>query len=154
LIVGDPFSATTHTDLLLRARALQVPTRTLHNASVTSAIAACGLQLYNFGQTVSMVFFTDAWRPMRSFYDRVRENRDVGLHTLVLLDIKVREESIEDVAMGRSRRGEYLPPRYMRVGECALQMLEIEEELKGGGGVFSFSPPTWVIDTGEFADCW
>lgn len=93
-----------------------------------SSIGACGLQLYNFGQTVSMVFFTDSWKPA-SFYDRIEENRNLGLHTLVLVDIKVKEQSLENMARGRLI---YEPPRYMTVGQCASQMLEIEEE-KGKG---------------------
>ncbi len=93
-----------------------------------SGIGACGLQLYNFGQTVSMVFFTDSWRP-DSFYDRVKENRDIGLHTLVLLDIKVKEPNLESLARGRIV---YEPPRYMTVGTCAQQMLEVEETRKAG----------------------
>jgi diphthine synthase len=97
LVVGDPFGATTHTDILLRARSLGIPTRVIHNASIMNAIGACGLQLYNFGQTVSLVFFTDTWRP-DSFYDRVRENAELGTHTLILLDIKVKEQSEENLA--------------------------------------------------------
>ena len=89
-----------------------------------SAIGSTGLQLYNFGQTVSMVFFTDTWKPS-SFYDRVKENRQIGLHTLVLLDIKVKEQSLENLARGRKI---FDPPRYMTVAQCASQMLESEEE--------------------------
>jgi diphthine synthase len=70
-----------------------------------------------------MVFFTDTWKPA-SFHDRIRENRDIGLHTLVLLDIKVKEQSLENMARGRLV---YEPPRYMTVGKCAQQMLEVEE---------------------------
>ena len=121
-------SATTHTDLVLRARELSIPVRTVPNASIMSGIGACGLQLYNFGQTVSMVFFTDSWKPA-SFYDRIKENRNIGLHTLVLVDIKVKEQSMENMARGRLI---YEPPRYMTVGQCASQMLEIEEERKEG----------------------
>ncbi|KAH8900279.1 Diphthine synthase [Thozetella sp. PMI_491] len=128
LVVGDPFGATTHTDLVLRARELGIPVQAVPNASIMSAIGATGLQLYNFGQTVSMVFFLDNWRPA-SFYDRIKENRSIGLHTLVLLDIKVKEQSLENMARGRKI---YEPPRYMTVGTCARQMLEIEEE-KGEG---------------------
>lgn len=62
-----------------------------------NAVGACGLQLYNFGQTVSLVFFTDTWKP-DSFYDRVKENADLGMHTLLLLDIKVKEQSEENLA--------------------------------------------------------
>ncbi|EPE06560.1 diphthine synthase [Ophiostoma piceae UAMH 11346] len=123
-VVGDPFGATTHTDLVLRARELGIPVSNIPNASIMNGIGACGLQLYNFGQTVSMVFFTDNWRPA-SFYDRIKENRDIGLHTLVLLDIKVKEPNLESLARGRIV---YEPPRYMTVGTCAQQMLEIETE--------------------------
>ncbi|KAI4190194.1 MAG: hypothetical protein L6R41_000940 [Letrouitia leprolyta] len=124
LVVGDPFGATTHTDLVLRARELSIPIRSIHNASIMSAVGVTGLQLYNFGQTVSMVFFTESWKPS-SFYDRVKENRDIGLHTLMLLDIKVKEQSLENLARGRRI---YEPPRYMTASQCAAQMLEIEED--------------------------
>ncbi|KAI2618046.1 Diphthine synthase [Hypomontagnella submonticulosa] len=128
LVVGDPFGATTHTDLVLRARELSIPVQTVPNASIMSGIGATGLQLYNFGQTVSMVFFLDNWRPA-SFYDRIKENRSIGLHTLVLLDIKVKEQSLENMARGIRI---FEPPRYMTVGQCAQQMLEVEEEKKEG----------------------
>jgi len=120
--------ATTHTDLVLRARELGIPVRNIPNASIMSAIGSTGLQLYNFGQTVSMVFFTDSWKPS-SFYDRIKENRDIGLHTLVLLDIKVKEQSLENLARGRKI---YEPPRYMTVAQCASQMLEIEDDRAEG----------------------
>ncbi|KAK9481119.1 tetrapyrrole methylase [Lipomyces japonicus] len=123
LVVGDPFGATTHTDLLLRARSLGIEIKTIHNASVMNAVGACGLQLYNFGQTVSLVFFTDNWKP-DSFYDRIKENRQIGLHTLVLLDIKVKEQSFENMARGRKI---YEPPRYMNIETAALQLLDIED---------------------------
>ena len=118
------FRATTHTDLVLRARELGIATKIVPNASIMSAIGCTGLQLYNFGQTVSMVFFTETWKPS-SFYDRVKENVQIGLHTLVLLDIKVKEQSPENMARGRKI---FEPPRYMTIAECARQMLETEEE--------------------------
>lgn len=81
-------SATTHTDLQLRAREKGIPVRVIHNASVMNAIGASGLQLYRFGEAVSICFFTDTWRP-DSFYDKLVGNRKLGLHSLCLLDIKV-----------------------------------------------------------------
>lgn len=126
LVVGDPFSATTHTDLALRCRQNNPPisTRTLPNASILTAVGATGLSLYNFGQTVSMVFFTESWKPS-SFYDRVAENASLGLHTLVLLDIKVKEPDLQAMARGKIV---YEKPRFMSVAQCASQMLEVEEE--------------------------
>ncbi|CDO72588.1 hypothetical protein BN946_scf184985.g7 [Trametes cinnabarina] len=128
LVVGDPYGATTHTDIVLRARSLNIPTRVIHNASIMNAVGACGLQLYNFGQTVSLVFFTETWKP-DSFYDRIKENADLGMHTLVLLDIKVKEQSEENLARGRKI---YEPPRYMSIPQAVSQLLEIERMRRSG----------------------
>lgn len=137
LVVGDPFGATTHTDLVLRAKKQGTPVEIIHNASVMNAVGSCGLQLYNFGQTISMVFFTDSWRP-DSWYDKIWENRKIGLHTLVLLDIKVKEQSIENMARGRLI---YEPPRYMSISECCQQLLEIENTRK----TEAYTPDTPVV---------
>lgn len=123
LVVGDPFGATTHTDLIIRARELNIKVEAIHNASVMNAVGACGLQLYQFGQTVSLVFFTETWKP-DSFYNKIMENRRIGLHTLLLLDIKVKEQNIENMARGKLI---YEPPRYMNIETAANQLLEIEE---------------------------
>ncbi|PCH35690.1 Diphthine synthase [Wolfiporia cocos MD-104 SS10] len=128
LVVGDPFGATTHTDIILRARSLKIPTCVVHNASIMNAVSACGLQLYNFGQTVSLVFFTETWKP-DSFYDRIKENMDLGMHTLLLLDIKVKEQSEENLARGRKI---YEPPRYMSIPQAVSQIAEIEEIRSAG----------------------
>ena len=55
LVVGDPFAATTHSDLLLRAVERNIECHTIHNASVFTAIGSTGLQLYKFGKTTSLV---------------------------------------------------------------------------------------------------
>ncbi|AET38427.1 diphthine synthase Ecym_2725 [Eremothecium cymbalariae DBVPG len=123
LVVGDPFGATTHTDLVLRAKQQGISVEVIHNASIMNAVGACGLQLYTFGQTVSMVFFTENWRP-DSWYEKILENRKIGLHTLVLLDIKVKEQNYENMARGRLI---YEPPRYMSISQCCEQLLEVDE---------------------------
>jgi diphthine methyl ester synthase len=50
----------------------------IHNASVMGAIASCGLQLYQFGQTVSVPFFDGSWRP-DSFYDKIKYNQVINM---------------------------------------------------------------------------
>ncbi|GJP31169.1 hypothetical protein CLOM_g9637 [Closterium sp. NIES-68] len=122
LVVGDPFGATTHTDLILRARQQGVAVSVVHNASVLNAVGATGLQLYRFGETVSIPFFTDTWQP-DSFYDRILGNAQRELHTLCLLDIKVKEPSLEAMARGKIR---YEPPRYMTVNTAIRQLLLVE----------------------------
>ncbi|XP_046846461.1 diphthine methyl ester synthase-like isoform X2 [Xenia sp. Carnegie-2017] len=121
LVVGDPLGATTHSDLILRARKKNINYKIVHNASIMNAVACCGLQLYNFGETVSIVFWQDSWKPV-SFYDKIASNRKNGLHTLCLLDIKVKERSIENMMRGRKI---YEPSRFMTVEQAADQLLQI-----------------------------
>lgn len=126
LVVGDPYGATTHTDLELRAVSQRIPVKVIHNASIMNAVGAAGLQLYRYGEAVSIVFFTETWRP-DSFYDKILSNRKAGLHTLCLLDIKVKEPSLESLARGKKV---YEPPRFMTINTAIEQLLEIEEKRK------------------------
>lgn len=133
----------------------------VHNASIMSAAGVCGLQLYNFGQTVSIPFFNEDWKP-DSFYAKMKYNQGGGMHTLCLLgaadatipaciphphpssfvfglcfrvyaaDIKVKEPDFEAMVMGKKK---YLPPRFMTVNRALEQLLEIEE--KHGEGVIT-----------------
>jgi len=121
LVVGDPFGATTHSDLVLRAREKEIPHKVIHNASIMNAVACTGLQLYNFGETVSLPFWTDNWKP-DSFYSKILKNRECGYHTLCLLDIKVKEQSEENLIRGRKI---YEPPRFMTTIQAAEQLLQI-----------------------------
>lgn len=43
LVVGDPFCATTHSDLFLRAVKRNIKVKSIHNASIMNAIGICGL---------------------------------------------------------------------------------------------------------------
>lgn len=91
LTAGDPLTATTHTDLLVRAHAAGVPVRIVHASSIYSAAPGLlGLQHYKFGRTTTLVRPEPNWFPTSPF-DAVAENRARGLHTLVLLDIKADE---------------------------------------------------------------
>uniref|UniRef100_A0A803LVF9 diphthine methyl ester synthase n=1 Tax=Chenopodium quinoa TaxID=63459 RepID=A0A803LVF9_CHEQI len=116
LVVGDPFGATTHTDLVVRAKEIGVEVKVVHNASVMNAIGVCGLQLYRYGETISIPFFTETWRP-DSFYEKIKRNRD--------LDIKVKEPSLESLCRGKKI---YEPPRFMSIGTAIEQLLEVEQK--------------------------
>lgn len=128
LVVGDAFAATTHHDLVLRAESKGIKVSVVHNASIMNAVACCGLQLYHFGQTISIPYFDGEWRPY-SFYEKILVNYKAGLHTLCLLDIKVKEQSKENLAKAIEV---YEPPRFMSVRESIIQLLECEENLKQG----------------------
>ncbi|XP_062087633.1 probable diphthine methyl ester synthase isoform X4 [Humulus lupulus] len=94
LVVGDPFGATTHTDLVVRAKKLGIVVKVIHNASVMNSIGICGLQLYRYGEIVSIPFFTETWT-LDNFYEKIQSNQNLGLHTLCLLDIRVKEPSLD-----------------------------------------------------------
>jgi len=126
LVVGDPFGATTHTDLFLRAIKQNIPVKVIHNTSIVNGVGACGLQLYSFGAIVTIPFFTDRWRP-DSFYAKIESNQTLKLHTLCLLDIRVKEQSEQDLLAGRRV---YEQPRFMTVRQAAAQLLEVEAKLK------------------------
>lgn len=128
LVVGDPFGATTHTDLILRAKELNIKVEVIHNASIMNAIGCVGLQLYQFGQTISVPFWTEKWKP-GSFYEKIQQNLSLGLHTLCLLDIKVKEQTEENLMKGNNI---FEPPRFMTVNECVQQLLELEETKQEG----------------------
>ncbi|GET91160.1 diphthine synthase-like protein [Leishmania tarentolae] len=128
LVVGDVFGATTHSDLIVRCNQQGIESKVVHNASIINAVGCCGLQLYRFGQVISLCFWTETWRP-DSWYERLQSNRASGIHTLVLLDIKVKEISDENLARGRKI---YEPPRYMTIRQAVEQILEVEGYKQGG----------------------
>ena len=57
-VVGDVFAATTHMDLVLRARKMNIRVTVVHNASILTAVGETGLSLYKFGQVTSIPFVT------------------------------------------------------------------------------------------------
>lgn len=128
LVVGDAFAATTHHDIYLRAVAQKIPVNVIHNASIMNAVACCGLQLYQFGLTVSICFFDGTWRPY-SYFNKFVVNFNNGMHTLCLLDIKVKEQTPDNIVKGIEK---YEPARYMTVNQAIEQIFETEDNLKTG----------------------
>eukprot|EP00916_Digyalum_oweni_P002093 GHVL01003894.1.p1 GENE.GHVL01003894.1~~GHVL01003894.1.p1 ORF type:complete len:273 (-),score=54.20 GHVL01003894.1:38-856(-) len=123
LVAGDPLCATTHTDLIIRAKMNNVKVEVTHNASIMTAVAVCGLQLYRFGETISIPFWQDNWKP-DSFYDKIYKNSQHGLHSLCLLDIKMKEQTLENLMKEKEI---YEPPRFMTLEDALQQLFEIEK---------------------------
>jgi diphthine synthase len=87
LVVGDPMQATTHVDLLLRCKDEGLHTSVHHAVSAIDLVCAgLGLQSYRFGRQVSLTFPHGNHLPT-SPLEFIAENRFLGLHTLVLLDL-------------------------------------------------------------------
>lgn len=85
LIVGSPLSATTHFDLYLEAKKRKIKSYIIENASVINAIAITGLFLYKLGRITTIPFDN---KDIKSPYEDYLKNKEIGLHTLFLLDIK------------------------------------------------------------------
>ncbi len=87
LVPGDPMIATTHVSLRLALAKRKIPSRIIHGASITSAVCgATGLQSFKFGKSITL---PQAELVPASVLDTLRENRNRGLHTLLLLDIEI-----------------------------------------------------------------
>lgn len=93
-----------------------------------NAIGICGLQVYMYGQSVSIPFFLNQWRPC-SFIHKIAQNFRANQHTLALLDIKVREISEENLIKGKKI---YEPPSFMTVNVAISQLFEAEDQEKTG----------------------
>ncbi|MBD3259537.1 diphthine synthase [Candidatus Woesearchaeota archaeon] len=130
LVVGDPFAATTHTDLLLRAIEKNIECKIVHNASIFSAISGTGLQLYKFGRTTSLVIPEKNWNP-ETAYDAIKENKENGLHTLVLLDIKIDFDRTYKTSRKFTEDKSF---RFMKINDAVKLLLEIES--RRGENVF------------------
>lgn len=88
LIIGDVFGATTHLDLLTRAREKGIDYRIINNASVLTAVGVVGLELYKYGKVTSIPFDNDN---VKVPYHVLGNNKVMGLHTLFLLDLNPKE---------------------------------------------------------------
>ncbi len=114
---GDTMVSTTHVDLRLRAEKLGIKTRLIHGASIASAVSGLtGLQNYRFGKSASIPHPYESRRGTRVIsetpYDIIKQNIELGLHTLVFLDID-------------NEKG------YMTVNTALELLLEVEEKREG-----------------------
>jgi len=109
---GDPMIATTHVDLRLRAIKQGITTKIIHSSSISTAIPGIlGLQNYKFGRTTTLPFSEKEYFPT-SPYTVIYNNKKIGLHTLVLLDIQVEKN------------------RYMTANEGLDVLLRMEDKLR------------------------
>ncbi|MFA5357735.1 MAG: diphthine synthase [archaeon] len=87
LVFGNPLTATTHIQLLIDAKEKKVETKVIPGISITNMLAKSGLDEYRFGRTATICYHTENFTP-DSFYEQIKLNQSIGLHTLCLLDIK------------------------------------------------------------------
>ena len=110
LVPGDPFIATTHVTLRMEASKRGIETRIVHGASIISAIIGLsGLHNYKFGKTVTIPF---AENFSETPYNVIAQNKQLGLHTLCLLDLKADEK------------------RFLSIKQALEMLVAIEEKKK------------------------
>jgi diphthine synthase len=89
-----------------------IKTRIVHGTSIMSAIISLsGLHNYKFGKTVTVPFPENF---SETPYNVIAQNKQVGLHTLCLLDLKANEKS------------------FLSINQAIKMLLEVEEKNKKG----------------------
>jgi diphthine synthase len=91
LVPGDPLVATTHSTLILEAWKRKIKTRIIHNSSIISAIAETGIHVYKIGSILTIPLKEKVELPI-SIYQKIKESKERGLHTLCLLDLDLEKQ--------------------------------------------------------------
>ena len=112
LVPGDPFIATTHITLRIDAEKQGIKTRIIHGTSIMSAIISLsGLHNYKFGKTVTVPFPENF---SETPYNVIAQNKENGLHTLCLLDLKSKENL------------------HLTINQAIMMLQEMEQKKKNG----------------------
>lgn len=115
LVAGDPLIATTHHTLLDLAKKLDIETRVFHSSSIFSAaIGECGLDIYKFGPTTTIPFWSENYKPV-SFLDVIELNKANKQHSMILLDYDYKNErkmTLEEAIslLLKANKGKRQPP--------------------------------------------
>jgi diphthine synthase len=84
LTYGDPFIATTHIELRIRAIQNKIKTKAIHASSaLTALVGECGLHYYKVGKIVTIM---DDIKTLTTPYYSIYQNAIAGLHTILLLE--------------------------------------------------------------------
>ena len=84
LSYGDPYIATTHIELRTRAKLEDIETKTIHSASVVTAmVGEVGLQFYKIGRIVTIM---SEKKSITTPYRIIFKNLIEGLHSVILLE--------------------------------------------------------------------
>ncbi len=87
LVVGDPMQATTHIDLEERCAVEGIGFHVIPGLTATAlAVSLSGLQSYRFGRQVTIPFADGEYLPASPF-EMICRNKELGMHTLALLDL-------------------------------------------------------------------
>jgi len=151
LFPGDPLSATTHLSLVSEAKESRIPVKVIHSSSIFTAVAECGLSLYNFGKIVSIPTPQKNFQPS-SFADSILENKKLGLHTLVLLDINMPAAQGIDILLGIEKYSKKKIISDHKIIACSCLGSDKQKILYRSAGELltsDFGPPSVLIVPGK-----
>jgi diphthine synthase len=151
LFPGDPLSATTHLSLVSEAKESRIPVKIIHSSSIFTAVAECGLSLYNFGKTVSIPAPQKGFAPV-SFGDSILKNRKCGLHTLCLLDIGMVVSQAIEILLGLEKSTKKKLISDQKVIACSCLGSDKQKILYGSAASLLTSdlgPPSVLIVPGK-----
>lgn len=121
LVPGDPLVATTHITVIEAAHREGVPVEVVHGSTIHTAIVGeAGLHIYKVGGACTIPMREKGIKPY-STYNKIAENCERGLHTIVFLDTA--------------------PEKQLTMREAIEIMQEIESEL--GKGIFADT--SWLV---------
>ena len=156
LIFGNPLTATTHIQLLLDAKEKGIKYKVIPGISITNMVAESGLDEYKFGRTITVCYHIEGFEP-ESFYDQIKENQKMGLHTLCLLDIKKDQlpqkmmnskEAIEVLEKIAEKRKEHNKWKYIALMGMSSEKQKIiagREEIINSKEIYELFPQTLII---------
>lgn len=107
IVGGSPNFATTHVSLIDFCRKNGIKYKIINAPSVFDEIGKIGISIYKFGIIISIPFHES-----ESFYFNIEKNRKNGYHSLLLLDIDIKNN------------------RYLTFKEAIERILKLEEKYK------------------------
>jgi diphthine synthase len=156
LIHGNPLTATTHLQLLIDAKEKGIKYKVIPGISITNTIAETGLDEYKFGRTVTICFHTENFEP-ETFYDQIKENQKIGLHSLCLLDIKKDEkpermmnckqaiETLEKISKKRKQKIKFEYIALMGMSSEKQKIIAGEKEINESKEIEQVYPQSLII---------
>ena len=156
LVFGNPLTATTHIQLLLDAKEKGIKYKIIPGISITNMVAESGLDEYKFGRTITVCYHIEGFEP-ESFYDQMKENQKMGLHTLCLLDIKKDQmpqkmmnskeaiEVLEKIAEKREEQNKYKYIALLGMSSEKQKIIAGREEIINSKEIYELFPQTLII---------
>ncbi len=125
LVYGDPFTATTHSQLIIFCKSKKIPFKIFHNSSIMNSVGETGLSLYKFGKSCSIPKWSENYKPT-SFINYLKENKKIKAHSLIIVDIDITfKEAIFELEEASKKEKFSLPKKILVVSKIGTEKQKI-----------------------------